>query len=218
MEGRAVGIGLIASVNLFLFLFNLIPLLPLDGGHVAGALYGELDGESPKLRGLLIQVRWTWPDCCRWPGVAVVLISVSIVAALRGSCEPGQTRVKRQRHDSHLPPWGYWYGRLGSVRRTAAQHVSLRGECDDSRTPVCRPQRSPWPPRRRSRSCARSPPVRSGVGGDAPVSVQSMTTTVTADINATLQQIAELTAAGCQVVRVAVPSQDDAEALPQIAP
>ncbi|HEV8024312.1 MAG TPA: flavodoxin-dependent (E)-4-hydroxy-3-methylbut-2-enyl-diphosphate synthase [Candidatus Nanopelagicales bacterium] len=55
------------------------------------------------------------------------------------------------------------------------------------------------------------------VGGDAPVSVQSMTTTVTADVNATLQQIAELTAAGCQVVRVAVPSQDDAEALPAIA-
>jgi len=55
------------------------------------------------------------------------------------------------------------------------------------------------------------------VGGDAPISVQSMTTTVTADINATLQQIAELTTAGCQVVRVAVPSQDDAEALPVIA-
>lgn len=55
------------------------------------------------------------------------------------------------------------------------------------------------------------------VGGGAPVSVQSMTTTVTADVNATLQQIAELTAAGCQIVRVAVPSQDDAEALPIIA-
>jgi (E)-4-hydroxy-3-methylbut-2-enyl-diphosphate synthase len=55
------------------------------------------------------------------------------------------------------------------------------------------------------------------VGGGAPVSVQSMTTTLTADINATLQQIAELTASGCQVVRVAVPSQDDADALPAIA-
>ncbi|PID96364.1 MAG: 4-hydroxy-3-methylbut-2-en-1-yl diphosphate synthase [Actinomycetales bacterium] len=55
------------------------------------------------------------------------------------------------------------------------------------------------------------------VGGQAPVSVQSMTTTVTADINATLQQIAELTAAGCDIVRVACPSQDDAEALPEIA-
>jgi (E)-4-hydroxy-3-methylbut-2-enyl-diphosphate synthase len=55
------------------------------------------------------------------------------------------------------------------------------------------------------------------VGGGAPVSVQSMCTTLTADVNATLQQIAELTAAGCQIVRVAVPSADDAAALPQIA-
>ena len=55
------------------------------------------------------------------------------------------------------------------------------------------------------------------VGGDAPISVQSMCTTPTTDINATLQQIAELTASGCDIVRVACPSQDDAEALPAIA-
>ncbi len=55
------------------------------------------------------------------------------------------------------------------------------------------------------------------VGGDAPISVQSMTTTKTTDINGTLQQIAELTASGCDIVRVAVPSADDAEALPIIA-
>ena len=55
------------------------------------------------------------------------------------------------------------------------------------------------------------------VGGDAPVSVQSMTTTKTADVDATLQQIAELTAAGCQIVRVAVPDTDDADALSEIA-
>jgi (E)-4-hydroxy-3-methylbut-2-enyl-diphosphate synthase len=69
-------------------------------------------------------------------------------------------------------------------------------------------------PRRKSRQ------IRVGkvlVGGDAPVSVQSMTTTLTADVNATLQQIAELTAAGCDIVRVACPSQDDADALPAIA-
>jgi (E)-4-hydroxy-3-methylbut-2-enyl-diphosphate synthase len=54
------------------------------------------------------------------------------------------------------------------------------------------------------------------VGGGAPISVQSMTTTVTADVNATLQQIAELTATGCQIVRVACPSQDDADALAEI--
>jgi len=69
-------------------------------------------------------------------------------------------------------------------------------------------------PRRKTRQ------IRVGkvlVGGDAPISVQSMTTTPTTDVNATLQQIAELTAAGCDIVRVAVPSQDDAEALPAIA-
>lgn len=55
------------------------------------------------------------------------------------------------------------------------------------------------------------------VGGDAPIAVQSMTTTPTTDINATLQQIAELTASGCDIVRVAVPSQDDADVLRIIA-
>jgi (E)-4-hydroxy-3-methylbut-2-enyl-diphosphate synthase len=55
------------------------------------------------------------------------------------------------------------------------------------------------------------------VGGDAPVSVQSMCTTPTSDVNATLQQIAELTATGCDIVRVACPTQDDADALAEIA-
>ncbi|MET0196688.1 MULTISPECIES: flavodoxin-dependent (E)-4-hydroxy-3-methylbut-2-enyl-diphosphate synthase [Nocardiaceae] len=56
-----------------------------------------------------------------------------------------------------------------------------------------------------------------GVGSDHPISVQSMTTTKTHDINATLQQIAELTASGCDIVRVACPTQDDADALSIIA-
>ncbi|HAM24839.1 MAG TPA: 4-hydroxy-3-methylbut-2-en-1-yl diphosphate synthase [Actinobacteria bacterium] len=76
----------------------------------------------------------------------------------------------------------------------------------------------PLAPRRQSRQIRlnhSTHPVL--VGGDAPVSVQSMATTLTADVNSTLQQIAELTASGCQIVRVAVPSQDDVEALPQIA-
>ncbi|QQB64524.1 flavodoxin-dependent (E)-4-hydroxy-3-methylbut-2-enyl-diphosphate synthase [Kytococcus sedentarius] len=69
-------------------------------------------------------------------------------------------------------------------------------------------------PRRKSRK------IKVGstfVGGDAPVTVQTMTTTKTSDINGTLQQIAELTAAGCDIVRVACPTQDDADALPIIA-
>ena len=55
------------------------------------------------------------------------------------------------------------------------------------------------------------------IGGDAPISIQSMTTTKTADINATLQQIASLVAAGVDIVRVAVPHREDAEALAAIA-
>lgn len=55
------------------------------------------------------------------------------------------------------------------------------------------------------------------VGGGSPISVQSMTTTKTHDVGATLQQIAELTAAGCDIVRVACPTDKDAEALAVIA-
>jgi len=78
----------------------------------------------------------------------------------------------------------------------------------------------PLPPPPTLATRRRSRQIRVGsvlVGGDAPVSVQSMTTTPTTDIDATLQQIAELTATGCDIVRVACPSQDDAEALPVIA-
>ena len=56
-----------------------------------------------------------------------------------------------------------------------------------------------------------------GVGSDFPISVQSMCTTKTHDVNATLQQIAELTASGCDIVRVACPRQEDADALSIIA-
>ena len=56
-----------------------------------------------------------------------------------------------------------------------------------------------------------------GIGSDHPVAVQSMTTTKTHDVNATLQQIAELTATGCDIVRVACPRQEDADALSEIA-
>ncbi len=80
------------------------------------------------------------------------------------------------------------------------------------------PPPKPLAPRRPTRQITLKHPTHAvRIGGDAPVSVQSMTTTVTADINATLQQIAELTASGCQIVRVACPSQDDADALATIA-
>ncbi|MCI1676004.1 MAG: flavodoxin-dependent (E)-4-hydroxy-3-methylbut-2-enyl-diphosphate synthase [Ancrocorticia sp.] len=80
--------------------------------------------------------------------------------------------------------------------------------------PSLRPQPAVLAPRKKTRQ------IHVGsvaVGGDAPISVQSMTTTKTHDIGATLQQIAELTAAGCDIVRVAVPTEKDADALPIIA-
>jgi (E)-4-hydroxy-3-methylbut-2-enyl-diphosphate synthase len=54
------------------------------------------------------------------------------------------------------------------------------------------------------------------VGGDAPISVQSMTTTKTDDIGATLVQVHELATQGADIVRVAVPHEADARALPEI--
>src|SRR3954453_14717858 len=54
------------------------------------------------------------------------------------------------------------------------------------------------------------------IGGGAPVVVQSMTLTKTHDVPATTAQIAALAGAGCEVVRVAVPKLEDAEALPRI--
>ena len=54
------------------------------------------------------------------------------------------------------------------------------------------------------------------IGGGAPVVVQSMTLTKTHDVDATMAQIGELVSAGCEVVRVAVPKNEDVEALPKL--
>ena len=78
-------------------------------------------------------------------------------------------------------------------------------------TPTPQPEQNPVRRRSRALSVGAVP-----VGGGAPVTVQTMTTTSTADIDATLQQIAEVTTAGCDIVRVAVPTHDDARALPAI--
>ncbi len=104
-------------------------------------------------------------------------------------------------------PVGMIASSLGSSVRTTLDHVPAVN-LGMPRVPET------LAPRRKSRQ------IKVGkvlVGGDAPVSVQSMTTTPTTDINATLQQIAELTASGCEIVRVAVPSQDDADVLHIIA-
>lgn len=54
------------------------------------------------------------------------------------------------------------------------------------------------------------------IGGDAPVSVQSMCSTDTRDVPATVEQIRQLEAVGCELIRVAVPDEEAAAALPRI--
>ncbi len=54
------------------------------------------------------------------------------------------------------------------------------------------------------------------IGGDAPVVVQSMTKTETWDVEATVKQIEEMVEAGCEIVRIAVPKEEDALALKEI--
>lgn len=54
------------------------------------------------------------------------------------------------------------------------------------------------------------------IGGGAPVAVQSMCNTHTSDARATIEQIARLHDAGCEIIRLAVPDQAAADALPEI--
>ena len=54
------------------------------------------------------------------------------------------------------------------------------------------------------------------VGGDAPVTIQSMTNTDTRDVEATLKQIRELYNAGCEIIRCTVPDMEAAEAIKEI--
>ena len=54
------------------------------------------------------------------------------------------------------------------------------------------------------------------IGGDAPIAIQSMTNTKTEDVAATVAQIKELTAAGCEIIRCAVPTMEAAKALAEI--
>ncbi len=66
-----------------------------------------------------------------------------------------------------------------------------------------------------------SAPIQIGpvtVGGDAPISVQSMTNTPTADVAATVDQIRRLETAGCEIIRVAVPDEAAADAIARIKP
>ncbi|MFM8431028.1 MAG: flavodoxin-dependent (E)-4-hydroxy-3-methylbut-2-enyl-diphosphate synthase, partial [Holophagaceae bacterium] len=74
-------------------------------------------------------------------------------------------------------------------------------------------QLHPLSPRRKTRSIMVG---KVPVGGDAPITVQSMTKTDTRDIEATVAQIHSYAAAGCEIVRVSVPTKKAADAFPEI--
>ncbi|PLS31621.1 4-hydroxy-3-methylbut-2-en-1-yl diphosphate synthase [Bifidobacterium margollesii] len=101
----------------------------------------------------------------------------------------------------------------GTAEETRSQPQGHDGGGAFRKTGQAAISESPLHPRRKSRRIMVGPVP---VGGGAPISVQSMTNTLTADVGATLRQIGELAQAGCDIVRVAVPSQDDADALPRI--
>ena len=122
-------------------------------------------------------------------------------------------------------------------RRTAAVAGDVRARVDGGHragavpVPVRAAQRSAGRPaaleRRRAEAARRYPVAQMAsekqitvggvpIGGGAPVAVQSMTTTETADVEATLAQARALAEAGCDLVRVAVPGRADADALPAI--
>ena len=196
---------LIASFNFFIGMFNFVPLLPLDGGHIAGALYEGLKRGVARLRGRpdpghvdvakLLPVAYVVGLAMLVMGV--VLIVADIVVPLHLELTP---RLTDGPHDRR--------SRSARLLLLDWRHDCLSAlACPLSRPPVLAPRRK-----------TRQIKVGSvGVGSDSPISVQSMTTTLTSDVNATLQQIAELTATGCDIVRVACPSQDDADALAEIA-
>ena len=190
---------LIAGFNLFVGLFNFIPLLPLDGGHIAGALYEGLRRGWARLRGLpdpgYVDVAKLLPIAYVM-GLAMLIMGVVLII--------GDIVVPLHLHQLTSDPPGP-YGRRPPVGWLRMTSVGLG-------MPALPPP--VLSPRRQTRQIK----VGSvGVGSDSPISVQSMTTTLTSDVNATLQQIAELTATGCDIVRVACPSQDDADALAEIA-
>ena len=141
-------LAVLAFISLSLGLLNLLPLLPLDGGHIvfARCREGARAGDSAR----------------------------DLRTRLRG----------------------------GNRRRAAAL--------------LHRPQQRSGRSRRRLMASERQISVGGvAIGGGAPVVVQSMTLTKTHDVEATTAQIAALASAGCELVRVAVPKTEDADALPR---
>ena len=182
----------LAQLNFILGVVNLLPLLPFDGGHIAIAVFEKLRNMVRSARGKVAAAPVNYLKLM--PATYVVLVLVVGYMLLTVTAEWSIRSACSSERQS---------GRRKERRQTVTTGLGM---------PV-----APEPtlaPRRKTRQLM----VRDvGVGSDHPISVQSMCTTKTHDINSTLQQIAELTAAGCDIVRVACPRQEDADALPAIA-
>ena len=140
---------------------------------------------------------------------------------------PGRRRRSRDRGRPAVPSarrHGARHARLGTLGRGGRGEV--RGTAGPG-GPRPRPRRAaagqlaerPGPPSLDSAGMASQAQISVGgvpVGGGAPVAVQSMTLTYTHDVDATMEQIGRLASAGCEIVRVAVPKTEDAEALKKL--
>ena len=86
LDKTAFVLSLLAGLNLFLFLFNLIPLLPLDGGHVAGALWEALKRGWDRVRHLPtpppVDIAKALPLTYVVSGLLLLLGAITIVADL----------------------------------------------------------------------------------------------------------------------------------------
>jgi hypothetical protein len=153
-------------LNIFVGVFNMFPLLPLDGGHAAIATYErfrERNGER------------YYADVARLMPFAMGVIMVLLFLFMSGL------------YLDITDPLGWL-----TVQVT---------EWTTERRPTRQIQVGSVP-----------------VGGDAPITVQSMTITKTADVEGTLQQIYALAAAGCDIVRCTCNETEAAEGLAQIVP
>ena len=166
-QSTAVGQGLyleqLAWLSLSLALFNLLPFLPLDGGHILFALIERVRRSRSRASSTSAS-RWS---ASRSSCVLFLFVLQQDVGPHPGRRAPGPVTEPRILD-------GWWQASV--------------------------------------RSCVGGIPI----GGGAPVSVQSMTTTKTHDVEATLEQIGRLREAGADIVRVAVPGIPDADALPAI--
>ena len=187
---------LLVAINIFVGMVNLLPMLPLDGGHVAIAAYERIRSRTRAAK--------YHADVAKLMPVAYVFLAFFIVARRSRALylEPGPSRP--------APQW------LDFVRSVPQQRTRLEAPDRHTARLTSMPRTTAtMAERRRTRQIAVG---KVPVGGGAPVSVQSMTTTKTADVEGTLAQIYALAAAGADIVRCTCNEEAAAEGLAQIVP